>query len=130
MSGSQPPYALAAPSFRFRALAALAGRAAIGGSREVVLATYLVARLAHDCLPARALPATVRGARSTAARAWMSSLALPGPVRTSLTRLAEASGDDVAAVAVALRGVIHATESYLDTGSRSELERLARTLGE
>src|SRR5690349_12491010 len=45
-----PPYALSSPAFRFRALAVLAGRAPLGGQREVALATYLAARLADDCL--------------------------------------------------------------------------------
>jgi len=48
-----PPYALAPTSFRFPALAALAGRAPLGGQREVVLAAYVVARLAHDTLAER-----------------------------------------------------------------------------
>jgi hypothetical protein len=52
-----PPYALEPLSFRFAALAALAGRAPIGGQREVALATYVVARLAHDAAPTRMVAA-------------------------------------------------------------------------
>src|SRR5215216_5312955 len=44
-----PPYALPAPVFRFRNLATLAGRAPIGGAREVALACFVAARLANDC---------------------------------------------------------------------------------
>ena len=40
-----PPYALTPTTFRFRALAALAGRAPLGGGRETALASYVVARL-------------------------------------------------------------------------------------
>jgi hypothetical protein len=123
-----PPYVLATPIFRFRALAALAGRAALGGPREVALATYLVARLAHDCSPALALPANIRASRSIGARSWLSSLALPTTVRASLARLAEATDGDAVAVVPALRAVISATATYLDSGARLELERLARAL--
>ena len=44
-----PPYALPAPVFRFRNLATLAGRAPIGGAREVALACFVAARLVNDC---------------------------------------------------------------------------------
>ena len=122
-----PPYALSSPAFRFRALASLAGRAALGGPREVALATYLVARLADDCLPEKELPAAARAERSNAARGWLASVALPAPVRTALTKLADATAGDLSVVAPTLTSVIAATESYLDTAARSELDRLART---
>jgi hypothetical protein len=124
-----PPYGLAAPSFRFRALASLAARASLGGPREVVLATYLCARLAHDCHPTRLLPSGVRSARAVAARAWLSSMSLPAVVRAALTRLADATEEDVPRVAPSLQAVIAATDTYLDAGARSELERLAAALG-
>jgi len=125
---STPPYALTTPTFPFRALAALAGRAALGGEREVALATYLVARLAHDCLPDNELSPSTRIARSTAARAWLSSVTLPAGVRAPLARLTEATEGERATVAVAVTGVIAATTAYLDGPARSELERLARAL--
>ena len=125
---STPPYALTTPTFRFRALAALAGRAALGGPREVALATYLVARLAHDCLPDNELSTRARMARSTAARTWLSSVTLPAGVRTPLAKLAEATEGERATVAVAVTGVIAATAAYLDGPARSELEWLGRAL--
>lgn len=123
-----PPYALTTPAFRFRALASLAGRAALGGAREVVLATYLVARLADDCREARSLPASTRSARAAAARNWLASTALPATVRSALTRLAEATEGEVTGVARLLADVATATAPYLDEPSRLELERLARAL--
>src|SRR5213082_3183085 len=111
-----PPYALATPTFRFRALASLAGRALLGGPREVALATYLVARLVDDCLPTRELPLHARAERSSAARNWLSSVALPATVRVPLTRLAEATGAETADIAAALAGAISATSTYLDAG--------------
>lgn len=123
-----PPYALSTPSFRFRALASLAGRTPLGGAREVILATYLIARLVDDCRPPNALPERTRIARSVAARSWLASTALPSPVRTALVRLTEATERDPAAVAKALPAVISAGAPYLDDAARLELERLARGL--
>jgi hypothetical protein len=122
---SQPPYALAPTPFRFPALASLAGRAPLGGEREVALATYLVARLAHDSLPDRGIPQPVRAERATNAKTWLATLALPAPIRSALIRLIEASGDDPAGVATPLRGVITATSNRLDRAARLELDRLA-----
>lgn len=126
--GSLPRYVLATPSFRFRALASLAGRAALGGPREVVLATYVTARLAHDCLPSLMLSPAVRVARAGSARTWMSSLSLPAPIRSALSRLAEATENELGSVSAALRVVITETSTYLDVAARAELERLASLL--
>ncbi|HEV8235728.1 MAG TPA: hypothetical protein VGP84_14060 [Gemmatimonadaceae bacterium] len=121
-----PPYALSSAAFRFRALASLAGRTPLGGPREVALATYLVARLVDDCVPEKQLPVTAREERSTAARGWLANIALPAPVRTALTKLAEstAHGTDIGHT---LASVITATSSYLDAAARAELDRLARS---
>lgn len=133
MTGSQglfapaaPPYGLTSSAFRFRALAALAGRAPLGGSREVALATYLVARLADDCLPERELPAAARVERSAAARGWLGSVALPAAVRTPLTRLAGATAGELADLSPELANVMTAVDAYLDAPARLELDRLAR----
>lgn len=119
-----PPYALSAPYFRFRALASLAARAPLGGPREVVLATYLVARLVDDCLPEKELPPAARAERSASARGWLANVALPTAVRASLIRLAEATGGDLSNLDPALASVITIVDSYLDAPSRLELARL------
>jgi len=121
-----PPYALSSPAFRFRALAALAGRAPLGGQREVALATYLAARLADDCLPQKELSATTRAERSSAARGWLASVALPPSVRSPLVKLVDATAGDPADIAPALANVITAIDSYLDAAARLELDRLVR----
>ena len=92
----------------------------------MALATYLVARLVDDCLPEKELPATAREERSTAARAWLANIALPAPVRSALTRLAEATvhGIDIGPV---LANAITATSSYLDVAAHAELDRLAHS---
>ena len=121
-----PPYALATPVFRFRALASLASRSPLGGPREVTLATYLIARLVDDCLPERALPAAAREERAASARAWLANMALPAAVRAALSRLAATTGSDPGSISGALTSVISAVDAYLDAASRSELMRLER----
>jgi hypothetical protein len=130
LTPSTPPYGLSTPIFRFRALASLAGRAPLGGPREVALATYLVARLVDDCVPTRELPLDARAVRSSAARGWLSNVALPATVRAPLTRLAEVTGGggEASDISTALASAITATSAYLDTAARLELDRLARAL--
>ena len=124
------PYALATSQFRFRALASLAGRAPLGGQREVALAMYLLARLVDDSRPAKALSRDLRVARSTAARGWLANTALPATVRGSLARLAESTEADPPVIFTALSGAIASAAAYLDPASRLELERLARAIGQ
>ncbi|CAN5172474.1 hypothetical protein BH09GEM1_BH09GEM1_38100 [soil metagenome] len=124
-----PPFALAPPVFRFRHLAALAGRAPIGGAREVALACFVVARLAAERVGAGHDDQQPRTARSLAAKAWLGTLALPNPVRGSATRCAELGADgDRAALIRELQGLVVAASGYLDGHSRTELDALARSL--
>jgi hypothetical protein len=129
MLAAKPPYALASTSFRFGALASLAGRAPLGGQREVALAVYVAARLADDVLPERGLSDEARVERAAGARHWVSMLALPTPlVRASLVKLFDASAGTRADVAEALGNVITVTAQYLEPASRGELDQLAKAL--
>jgi hypothetical protein len=122
----RPPYAVRETPFRFPALAALAGRGQIGGDREVALAAFTTARLVNGLLPPNALPAPARAARATAARQWLSALALPSALRGPFAQLVEATGgEDPDQVHAALRAAIDAASRALDGPSRTELERLA-----
>jgi hypothetical protein len=121
---SQPPYALEPVPFRFPALASLAGRAPIGGDREIALATYLAARLAHDSLPERGLTPEIRAERAASAKTWLATLSLPAPTRAALAALMDASGTGNG-IAPAIRAVLAGTSNRLDRASRTELERLA-----
>jgi hypothetical protein len=133
---ANPPYALSPTTFRFAALAALAGRAPIGGKREVALATYLVARLTHDTLPPRELPRELRAERAAAARNWLSTLALPAAVRPPLLKLVDATAGEAparspaasGAAAHALAGVIAVTANYLGVAASLELTQLAAAI--
>jgi hypothetical protein len=126
---SLPPYALATPEFRFRALAALAGRAALGGARELILGTLLGARLVDGVVGEHPLSATLRRARATAAKTWLSALALPASSRTTLARLAEATAaDDLPALRDAWESAAALVVPTLDASARAELRRLSGAL--
>jgi hypothetical protein len=124
---NQPPYAVPPTEFRFPALAALAGRAQLGGDREVALAVYLAARLAHDC-SANGLNDASRAERAAAAKTWTATFALPAAVRPAIARLIEATGGDSSSLVADLRAVVASAQGYLDIQSQAELERLAKTM--
>ena len=124
-----PTYALDPTTFRFRALAALAGRAPLGGGRETALATFVVARLAVGCLPTSPIPIEDRGTRASAARTWIASLALPVPVRAPLVKVIESTRqENRGAVAAALVTAADVAASYLDGPALAELRALAAEL--
>ena len=125
-----PPYALPAPAFRFRNLATLAGRAPIGGAREVALACFVAARLASDCCdPMLVLDEDARAARCAGAKGWLGTIAIPGPVRTPVAKLAEASANGhPEAIAPLVTALAKAAESFLDSPARAELDALAADL--
>lgn len=128
-SPALPPYTVARIHFPFRALAAQAARARLGGEREVVLACLMAARLASAAMPEYALPIEVRATRARAARTWFASLALPDAVHPAVERLVDASARDARGeIATALRGVATASARYLDAPSKRELEQLTRAL--
>ena len=125
-----PPYALPTPAFPFRHLAGLAGRAPIGGAREVALACFVAARLASDCA-ARSpdLAEAGRSARSAGAKGWLGTLALPTAVRGPLLRCLESTVDGTPdALGRNLAELAAAGAAYLDPASRAELETLAASL--
>ena len=126
-----PPYAVIPPAFPYPALAALAGRAPLGGAREAILACFMGARLARDAMDTTggAVPPSLRQARAQGARAWLNALAVPAGVRATVAKLIDASTtDDPASMRAPLMAVIAVTASYLDSASRSELDRLAQAL--
>lgn len=116
--------------FRFPALAALAGRRPLGGEREIALAALVCAHLVVGTLPEHALPVDVRARRASAARAWLSAMAVPAPARASVARVIDACGrDDLSAVQQTLRALVEGIARSLDTAARRELERLGALLG-
>ena len=129
MPPALPPFALTAPVFPFRHLANLAGRAPIGGAREVALACFVAARLAGECTTEMGEDSTARADRCAAAKAWLGTLALPASIRTPVTKCADSSVDgEPSAVGREITALALAAATYLDAHSRAELETLASAL--
>ena len=125
-----PPYALASPAFRFRALVSHAGRAALGGDREIALASFAVARLAAAMLPPFSLTPADAAARVANTKLWLSSLAVPSPQRAACIAVADAVASGATRPVVhALSGLIEAAVRNLDQGSIAELHELMAELG-
>jgi len=128
---TSPPYAVGTAEFPFKALAALVGRAPLGGAREVVLATLVAARLAEGATSPLSLPVALRAARAETARLWFSSVALPVATRPALLKLVDASASaDLRTIAVAVARVTEVTATHLDRAARLELERLSARLAD
>ena len=127
--GQQPRFALATPHFRFRALASFAGRASLGGDREVAMACLVAGRLAAGMLPPLNIAHADAKGRSAAARQWLSSLSLPPAIRTPLAQVADAvvSGNP-ATTAAALEKMLAAVSRNLDEASAAELRSLVADL--
>jgi hypothetical protein len=124
------PYSLEPTAFPFPALASLAGRAPLGGQREIVLACLLVARVVADASdPNAPLTLDQRRARAKEVADWLVATTIPGQVKTALARLAEGtSSDDRANLSSALGSVMMVTAGHLDPAARLELDRLAQAV--
>ena len=121
-----PPFALAAPAFSLRALAALAARAALGGPREVLLAAMQAARMVEGAAGSHPLPESMRRARANAARSWLAALALPNASRAIIARAIDASaGAEREALAHAWEAVVTLITPGADLAARAELRRVS-----
>ncbi|MEO5589714.1 MAG: hypothetical protein ABIS03_09020 [Gemmatimonadaceae bacterium] len=129
MIGQQPPFALATPIFRFRALASQAGRLPLGGDREVVLACLMVSRLAAALLPPTELAPVDAETRASNARQWLASLTLPLPARTAAAATIDAVGSGKRTdTGAALSGLTEAAIGNLDQRSAQEMQLLVSDL--
>jgi hypothetical protein len=127
--GAAPPFSLDAPVFRFRALAMLAGRAPLGGEREMALAALMAARLAEGMLPPSPLAAGTRRARGVGARVWFSTLTLPPAARAPIAKLVDATeGASRTATSDALAAFADIAKPSLDPASRAEIAELVIAL--
>ena len=126
------PYALEPTAFPFPAMAAYSGRASMGGPREIALACLVVGRLVLEAASgASGLSEEHRRVRAQGARSWLGSATIPGPLRASLAKLADASvAADHSALKLALDSVMTVTANHLDSGARLELARLAQIVAE
>ncbi len=100
----------------------------MGGGREVALAALMTARLAQGVMTDGALPPGERATRAAAAKVWLASLALPATTRVPFARCVESTTGTPLQVAGALRSLVAAAGTHLDSASVQELEKLARKL--
>lgn len=112
-------------------LLACAGRATLGGAREVLLGAVMAVRLVNGMRVPHALAGPVRALRAEGARLWLGALTLPAKPRTALLRaFATSAGDDLEMAADAIAQVTDITAPHLDRVAHSELVSLADGLRE
>jgi hypothetical protein len=127
--GQQPRFALATPVFRFRSLAALSGRASLGGDRETLLACLQLGRLCAGILPPYSLARELTLERTEHTKQWLSSLAVPSGIRsTAFGVIGGLTGHDRARCALAFEDLVKAAVGQLDEASRAELNALIHEL--
>ena len=125
MIGQLPPYALSSPVFRFKALASHAGRAPLGGGREVALTCFAVARLAAGTLAPFALAPSDLSSRVANMKQWLSSLTLSNQARSAASNAIDAIGSvDRQATVAALSSLLEVAVGQLDQASIAELHEL------
>ena len=123
------PYSLEPNSFPLPALAALAGRAPLGGQRETALACFVVGRLIASASTATASSSEQGRERLLGIKHWLGSAALPANLRQALARAAEcASEGDKGGVKSAIDSVMTVTANQLDPAARLELARLSQAI--
>jgi hypothetical protein len=128
--GQPPPFALGTPVFRFKALASHAGRASLGGDREIALACFAVARLAAGLLPPFLFAPGDLAARVTATRQWLASLTLSNSARAAAVSVIDAVGTgNRRSIVAGLSTLIEASVRQLDQASVAELHELMGELG-
>ena len=124
-----PPYSLPTAEFSFRALVRTASKAALGGAREQVFALLLAARLVEGAVGEHRVASPLRRTRASAAKSWLSALALPATSRTVMSRLMEATAsDDWRALADAWEAAQSVVAPVLDPPAMAELRRLTHAV--
>jgi hypothetical protein len=123
------PYSLEPNAFPLPALAALAGRAPLGGQRETALACFLVGRLIASAVSPGAADSEQGRERLQGVKHWLGSAALPPNLRQGLAKAAEcACQGDRSGVKSALDSVMTVTANNLDPAARLELARLSQAI--
>lgn len=123
------PYSLEPNSFPLPALAALAGRAPLGGQRETALACFVVGRLIASASTPLATGSEQGRERLQGVKHWLGSAALSPNLRQTLAKAAEcASEGDWAGAKSALDSVMTVTANQLDPAARLELARLSQAI--
>jgi hypothetical protein len=122
-----PPFSLAPATFRFRAIASLAGNAPLGGHRESILACYVVGRLAAGLLLPYRLDTSAVRTRAGHVKSWLGSHALPPLCRTACAKIVDGVGrGDRAQIGTGLTELTQTLSPYLDTMAMAEMNGLIR----
>jgi len=115
--------------FRFRSLTAAAGRAALGGDRETLIACLQLGRLCAGILPPYELSREVTLERTENTKQWLASIAVPSGIRsTAFGIFGGLTGHDRARCALAFEDLVKAAFAQLDEPSRAELNALIHEL--
>lgn len=123
------PYSLEPNAFPLPALAALAGRAPLGGQRETALACFVVGRLVASACLAGASSSEQGKERVQGIKQWLGAATVPPPLKQGLIKAAEcASEGDRGGVKTALDSVMTVTANQLDPAARLELARLSQAI--
>ena len=131
MIAHRPPFAITTSTFRFRALALFAGKAALGGDREVALACFATARLAVAMLPPFLLSPADAAVRAVSTRHWLASMAVPGTARVALNAVVDAvAAGNRQVVSGAIAELARVAAGQLDQASAAEIAELARELSD
>lgn len=128
MPGTAPPYALETISFGFTTLALCAGRAVLGGDRDLVLGVFMAARLAQGRLPPIRLETAQAAGRAERAKLWLAGLTMPQPARMALLRAFDATAASPDKAADAIAELSRTATGHIDTASQQELNDLVAQL--
>ncbi len=124
MPGIAPPYALETFAFSLPALASCAGRAPLGGDRDLTLGVWMSARLALAMLPPISLSAVERTLRAEKAKQWLNGLPVPQPARMAFLRAFDASATYPPQAADALAELATTVTGHIDDASQREVAEL------
>lgn len=111
----------------------MAGKAPLGGPRELALACILVGRMVRDAAVSTgtSLSEDQLLTRVAAAKHWLGNAAIQAPIRQALSRLCETTGSSSrSGVKAALDGVMTVTANHLGSAARLEFARLAQAIVE
>jgi hypothetical protein len=126
--GTAPPYALETVPLHFPALAQCAGRAPLGGDRDLILGVFVAARLAVALLPPVRLDMAAASGRAERAKAWLAGLTMPQPGRMATLRVIEATVAGPGHAAESLAELARTVVGHIDTQAQQELSDLVAQL--
>lgn len=106
-----------------------AGRALLGGERELVMACFVACRCGSGLCTDSTLGGAELKSRAAAARTWLASISVAGQVRLSAVAVIDASGaGDAVTVARCLAHLLMLASAQLDEPAFAEMRELVDEL--